>query len=85
MTTLREIIIEHVGADKVGEIIFASTGYCDITLESEAPLVGTCEDGDNRANVYAPVCGGYHVSSQSGGGWSVDEPEDFQPTIREGA
>ena len=75
MATLRQIITEAVGEDIATEKYFDDLGYDQETLDDEARFIGTVPDGINRAKVYVPSCGGWHVSTQVYNYWVEDEPE----------
>jgi len=75
MATLRQIITEAVGEDNATEKYFSELSYSEETLAGEARLIGTVPDGINRAKVYAPSCGGWHVSTQVYEYWTECVPE----------
>ena len=79
MATLRQVITEAVGDDNATEKYFAELGYDDDTLDDEARLIGTVPDGINRAKVYVPSCGGWHVSTQVYEYWTEEEPTSIEP------
>ena len=75
MGTLKQIITESVGDEFATEKYFAELGYSEETLEAEARLIGTVPDGINRAKVYVPACGGWHVSTQVYEYWVESVPD----------
>lgn len=79
MATLRQIIIEAVGEEFATEKYFSELGYSEETLAGEARFIGTVPDGINRAKVYVPACGGWHISSQVYEYWTEDEPTSIEP------
>lgn len=78
MATLRQVIAENVGHDIATPEYFAGLGYDADALNDEAPLIGTCPNGINEAEVYMPSCGGYHISTQTTEFYQEEEPAGFK-------
>jgi len=78
--TLMDVIKEACGVDDDIEAaaIARDAGYIEDVLDQQAILIGTCWDGNNRAQVWALELGGYHTSAQAGEIYDERLPDGFE-------